>query len=309
MQTSHLRSRRGLTAALAGSAALLFAAGCGSDSSSSSSSSSDSGKDAAQITKVTETAITTTDATVKCVDVVTRGFVTAVYGDLSTCKKAEAPSPDDAAPATGATTTGVTVSGDKATAVVTVKGGDTDGATGKLSYEREDGTWKVSELGIDFLRSQLKTGLEHGDATDKSSPLNDPKVASCIGDHLQSLDDAAFRALAYAAISDKDPDPAFVKAFTDCAAKSSTGTTTTDTTSTDASTTSGDESVSLLRRQFETGIREAAVKDGATEAQVACVVKELRSTISDDEIVAEVGKTKTSATLAQRAAKAIQHCG
>ncbi|WP_372791392.1 hypothetical protein [Paraconexibacter sp.] len=286
-----------VTAILAGTAALAFA-GCGDDGGGSTAD------DEQGIQAVATKAITTTDAEVKCVDVVTEGFVKMVYGSLEQCKKAEAPDPDDDPKPTGARMSSIKIDGDKATGIVTVEGGDSAGASGELSFEKVDGDWKVSDLGISFLRSQLTTSVTNSPFSESGDePLDDAKARTCIVKAFAALPDDQFRTIAFKAISDQDPDPTFLKIFTDCTQGS------TDDSSSSSSDDDGEQS--LLRTQFEKGIREAAKKDGATDAQVDCVVKELRRTITEDQIVEEIGRGGDSVTpdLAKKTAQAIQKCG
>jgi hypothetical protein len=294
------------TVLLTSAATALGAAGCGDDEGSGGG-----GEDAKEIAAVVNTALTTKDPSVKCVDVVTKGFVRKVYGDLTTCKAAEKADDDDNDKPTGSSTSAVKIDGETATATVSVEGGDTDGSTGTLDFEKEDGTWKVSGLGADFLRSQLETSLAHED--DPGSAFATPAARECVIRDLGKLDDEEFRAMAYSGIAET-PTPEFVKILTACASKGTpdpgdNG----DDDSGDDDTAGGDDSASqsLLRRQFESGIRSAARKDGATDAQIDCVVKQLRSTISEDDIVEQVGRGKdnVSPELAQKTARAIQRCG
>lgn len=294
----------GRTAALLAGTTALALAGCGDDGDSGGGG----GDDAADIEAVVSKALTTTDPEVKCVETVTEGFVTTVYGSLAQCKKAETPEPDDDPKPTGAKASDVQVDGDKATATITVEGSDSDGASGEISFEKVDDAWKVSDLGISFLRSQLTTSLAKGTFDEGDGPLADKTVRDCVGKGLSALDDTAFKTLAYAAIGDKQPDANFVKVITDCASQS-TGSSDTDADTSGDSDTSGDEDISLLRKQFESGIRQSAVKDNATPEQIDCVLKELRTTISEDDIVAAVGQDKEVVTeLSKRTAKAIQGC-
>ncbi|MTD46451.1 hypothetical protein GKE82_19705 [Conexibacter sp. W3-3-2] len=299
------------TAALLAGTAALAIAGCGDDGESGG------GGDEQDIEAVVSKALSTTDPEVKCVETVTSGFVTAVYGSVDACRTAETPKPDDDPRPTGASVSDVQVDGDKATAQVTVQGGDSDGAKGEISFEKADGDWKVSDLGVSFLRSQLTTSIEQGSFDASDGPLAEKSVRDCVGAGFQKLDDAAFKKLAYAAIGDKEPDANFVKVITDCAAQAggsgaSTGASGAEedsSASSEDASGSSDEDVSLLRSQFESGIRQSAERDGASAEQIDCVLKELRSTISEDEIVAAVGQDKAVLTeLSQRTAKAIQGC-
>ncbi len=302
------RSTRRASALLAGTAALALAAGCGSDDGDGG----DAGDDEAAISAVITKGVTSTDVEEKCVETVTTGFVTAVYGDLETCRAAEAEEDDDPPP-TGAATSDIVIDGDDATAKVTIEGGNTDGATGTITLAKEDGDWKVAELGIDLLRSQLSTGFEKGDFGPDDGPLQDPAVRTCINDGLQALDDAKFRSIAHASIAEKDPPAEFNSVITECISQG--GAEGADDSAADEGASSGEEpddgELSLLRRQFEEGIRESAEDDGATAEQIDCVLRETRETISEDEIVEQVGRgaDDVAPELAQKAAAAIQKCG
>jgi len=286
---------------LASATALTFAAGCGDDGGDGGSGGR-AGDDANEIAAVVEKALTTSDPDVKCAEVVTTGFVSTVYGDLAACKEAEAPDESDDEKPTGSSTSRVKVRGEAATATVTVQGGDTAGSTGTLEFEKEDGAWKVSALGVDFLRSQLEKSLAN---SEDDSPFADAAVRSCVGKDLGALDDEEFRTIAYAGIA-KKPTPRFVEIVTACAQKASP-----DPGDNGRGDGDAEGAQSLLRRQFESGIREAARKDGATDAQIACVVRKLRRTISEDDIVEQVGRGKDDVDpeLAQKTARAIQACG
>ena len=168
----------------------------------------------------------------------------------------------------------------------------------------------MSALGADFLRSQLGTSLANED--DPGSPFSTPAARDCVIRDMGKLDDEEFRAMAYSGIAEK-PSPAFVEILTACATKGKPdpGDNGDDNASDDDSGGGDGASQSLLRRQFESGIRSAARKDGATDAEIDCVVKQLRSTITEDEIVEQVGRGKddVSPQLAQKTARAIQRCG
>lgn len=292
-------------ALLAGTAALAIA-GCGGDDDDGGGGGGDDAQ--AAITAVTQKALTSQDPAVRCGEVVTQAFIRVVYGDLATCRKAETPDDDDK-PATGAEVTSIQVDGDKATARVTVQGGESPGATGDLSYAREDGAWKVDELSVAFLRSQLEKGLENAGDDEDAGPLADPKVRSCVGEGLQKLDDRTFRELAYAAIADRDPTQDFVRVITECASSATSGDSG-DSGGSGDSGSSGGGKVSLLRQQFEKGISQSLKRDGASDAQVSCVTRRLRDSISEDEIIAQVqrGSDDVSGDLAAKAARALAAC-
>lgn len=275
----------GKAAAALVAAGALGIAGCGS---------SDDGEDTAAATKEMQAAlvksVTVNDPQVECVETITKNFVTTVYKSLATCKKAEAEKEDN--PPTGATLTGVKIDGDTATGIVKIQGGDEDGATGELQFAKEDGAWKVDGLSTAYLKSSLtKTLSRPGDG-----PLAEAGPRDCIRDGLLALPEAQFTALAYDAISNRD-NQTFIKIATGCISGASSG-----------DSSSGNEDVSFLRKKFEEGIAESAKADGTSDEQIDCIVKELRKTITDDEILAQIGKSKAGAELTKKAAAAIIDC-
>lgn len=170
-----------------------------------------------EISGVIAEGIMTEDVEVKCVEVVGDNFVETIYGDVETCREAEAPSPDDGEKPDEVTVTEVEVDGDSASAVVSETGGDTDGATGSIELVRTEDGWKVDELGIDYLRSTLEQGFAADDSFDQDDgPLADPAFRECLNDRLQALDDEGFRQLAYDASADRNPGEAFNTAIAEC---------------------------------------------------------------------------------------------
>jgi hypothetical protein len=266
----------GRVAAIAAAAGTMAVAGCGGD---------DGGDDTAAATKEMQAAlvksVTVNDVQVECVETVTKHFVTTIYKTEAACRKAEAKPEEN--PATGATLSDVKLDGDRATATATIKGGDEDGATGELQFAKEDGDWKVDGLSAAFLRSSLtKTLSKPGDGA-----LADAGTRTCIRDGLLALQDAEFTALAYDAISDRD-NQTFLKIATGCISDASSSSSSSDDTS-----SSGDTGEpSGLRKKFEEGIAESAKEDGKTDKEIDCIVKKLRRSITDDDIVAQIGKTQ-----------------
>ncbi len=282
----------------AGAAMIAVAGGCGGDGDSGSGESDDT----ALITAVATKAITTADPEVKCVEVVTTGFVKRVYSTLDQCRKAEAPDPKDDDNPTGASVSNVDVKGETATATVTVKGGSTDSSSGLLRFAKESGDWKVDDLDVTFLRSQLEKGFSNRTYTASDGPLVDPAFRSCVLKGLGALDDTTFKAVAFKSIADADPDPRFVEVFSTC-----------QSTSTGPNADAGDlpEAPTKVRAAFETSLGTDAKKNGATDAQLTCVFKTLRRTLSDTEIARDfgtAGKADPSAPGTQKITAAIKAC-
>lgn len=267
---------------LAISGAVFALSACGGDS------------DAEDISNTISALLISIDPTEVCTELLSANFVKEVYGDVEACKRAEEGSEDDDKPET-VTVSDIEVDGDRATAVVLEQGGSTDGATGEFILVSVDGVWRVDGVGIDYLRSKLDRGFanEEDFTEEEAGPLADVKVRECLRTGLADLDDDSFRALAYDGMADREPSGPFVEILTDCMAQSG-----------------GDGEVSLLRRQFEQGIRESALAGEASEEEIECVLQKLRDTISEEDIIEQVGRGEDDVdpALARKAAQAIAQC-
>lgn len=279
-------------------------AGCGGD-----------GDDEAEIEEISEvisTALTTDDEQVTCTETISESFVSDVYGDVETCLEAEAPDPDEELP-DEAEVSEVEVDGDTATASVTEVGGETGGATGTVSLVREDGGWRISELGIDYLRSMLESGFENAEFTEEDAPLDDADFRDCLLGEFEQVDDETLREFAYQSMADKDPGQEFLDLFLACMRE--TGAEGPDVAGGDGGAGgedggSGGEEVSVIRQQFEEGIRESLQGDGISAAALDCVIGELRSSITDEDIVDQVrrGREDVNPELAAEVARAMAAC-
>lgn len=264
-------------------AAALGLASCGGGSDSSAE------KD---ITGVVKRAVVSKNPKVTCEEVTTKGFIRRVYGDVAQCLKAEKPKPDDHPP-TGVRVSNVKVDGDRATATVREQGGDTDGATGTIELRKEDGDWRIDDLGVDYLRSQVETGLGSGN---QDAVFRDPRVRRCTSKALTDLPDRDLKRVAYASISERPGSELEVtRVITPCLSVAGSGT--------------GSGSASLLREKFEEGIARGLRKDGVSQATIGCINRELRSSISEQEIQqTATSGGKTGPKLTQKVAAAITSC-
>ena len=268
------------------SAAVLFGlAACGGDG--------DSGAEE-DITSALKRGVVGQDVKARCEEVTTKGFIQRVYGDVAQCRKAEKPEPDDK-PATGVRVSEVKVDGERATAKVRYVGGDVDGSEGSFEFLKEGGDWRIDDLGVDLLRSQVKRALSSGDQ--ESAVLRDPKVRDCAAKAFLDLPDEKFKRVAYAEIS-KRPSSRQELARVVSPCLSQTG------------SASGPGSTSFLREKFEQGLATSARRRGVPQATIACINKELRSAISDKEIQqTATGGGKVSPELKGKATAAIKACG
>lgn len=258
------------------------------------------------VSEVVAAAIMNDDEERLCNELLSERFVEAVYGDLETCLAAEAPDDDDGEDANEVTVADIEIDGDTATATVTEVGGDTDGATGGITLVLVSDNWRIDQLGIDYLRSILAQGLlnEKEYSEEEHGPLADETVRECFRQGMDELDDEDFRQIAYDGMADRDPSETFIGVLTDCMAETPGG----EAEDVSGQADGGDGEGSLLRRQFEEGIRESALADDASEEEINCVIKQLRKTVSDDEIIEQVGNEDVDGALAKKAAVAISKC-
>lgn len=266
-----------MTAAVRLSAAALamltVVAGCGGGddepgAASAPPASTASGEDQAAITQVAVAVVTTDNkaAAKTCRTLLTANFVKTVFKNQKLCAKpTEGEEPDDKA--TGASVTGIAVQGDTGEAVVADQGGSADGATGRWTFARVDGKWRVDTWSIEYLRAGYTKELENYKADDKSDPFHNAQLRECIAGHLGALDDATFTAGAYEVFRQTKKGTQFlVGHLLECGK------------------TEVSPGVSLLRTVYEDGVRESLLKESLPAAFVDCVVAELRKGVTEAEL-------------------------
>ncbi|MBA3742177.1 hypothetical protein [Sporichthya sp.] len=226
----------------------------------------DDGKDKEEITALVNYVTTVDDGKDVCTSHLTEKFVTTVFGDVATCENDDDDSDDDSADATGATVTNIKIEKDTATGLVTVIGGDTDGATGTWAFLKgDDENWRVSDWRADYLRSSFeRTFGDTYDSDGPDDPFADEDVRGCVKEKLLGQDDLAFLDTAYKLFRNSDDSVEKLLGFmSEC-----------------PSDTAG---VSALRALFEKGFRESAqLPPAITE----CIVLGMRTGLSEDDIKA-----------------------
>jgi hypothetical protein len=215
--------------------------------------------DIATITKLAK-AIDTGKAATVCRTLLTPAMISATFGTVDNCI-----ADDEADPSTGATVASVQVTGDAATAVVTDRGGSTDGATGTWHFQRSGKTWKLAEWGVDYMRSQLAVNFGSGY---KSSGADDPFANAayrlCFRDGMLAEDDATFRKIALG--METNHNTLTGRVFAPCAAKAPDG-------------------ISPFRKSFETGVRDQLHAFGAPTEAADCVVAKLRTALDEAALI------------------------
>jgi hypothetical protein len=223
--------------------------------------SSGSKADIAAITKLAK-AIETGKAATVCKTLFTAAMVKTVFGDVATCVAADEGDND---PTTGATVASVQVSGARATAIVTDKGGSSDGAGGTWHFERIGKTWQLAEWGVDYMRSEFDVGFGPTYVSDGAEdPFNDSAYRTCIHDALAALDDVAVRAVAYGLQKSRNTKTGAV--FATCSSKAPGGT-------------------SPFRKNFEDGLRQEFHAFGAPTEAADCVIGKLRTDLAEANLI------------------------
>ncbi len=264
----------------------LAAAGCGGDGGGGD------GKDKREIVRTIERAFTSDDHEMVCEKLISQRFVERVYDTAARCVSVQ---DDDEKPPSDVPVSDVTIDGDAATARAKFVGGDTDGAAGTIELRKEDGGWRIDDLGTDLLRSVFTTGID-ASFGEENEAFREPKIRACVRRALTELPDDRLRSLAYDAVGErKGANERLGRVLTPCLSISGSG-------------RSGDRS--FVRDKFEEGIRDGARRNGVPPATVNCIIRELRSSISDEEIGALAASGGELTPKAQRAvARAFSACG
>jgi len=242
------------------------------------------------ISKAVKQGATSRDVKVRCEGTTTKRLVRRIFGDVAQCHKAEKLKPSDKPP-TDVRVSRVKVDGDRATATAVYEGGDTSGAKGTLRLLKEDDKWRIDDVGVDLLRSQVENGVDSG-----SSTLGKPKILTCARKALTNLPDAQLRRVAYATIAERPgSDAELGRVVLPCLSEAGSG--------------AGSGSTSFLREKFEQGISSSLRKSGSSAAKIGCINGKLRSSISEEEIQSTATNGgKTTPQLTRKVAEAIKAC-
>lgn len=295
--------RRSLRAAVAASCTVLVLAGCAGDDGADGGAAPPSPEitqtptpgDAEQITAVAVELATTDDLVRKCEQLATSGFVLAVFGSQENCRTTDDDADGDSE-ATGADVSSVLVTGDSATAVITLRGGDTDGASGAWRFSKDAGGWRLAEWSIDYLRSVLATGFGPTyEAEDADDPFAEEEIRSCFTAKLQSLDDQSFRTVVYSLVANRDDSNEVLgRALIECGYT--------------ANASNLPAADSEVRAAFEASYR-ASGSQARPEADIDCELEQLRDSVTDSEIeAAEAGDSDAYAAIGAAAAAAQDDC-
>lgn len=168
--------QRSLLSALVVIAVLVPLAGCGED-------------EQRAITGVLTAGLTSDDPHVICEGSLSPTLLMRVYGSAAACRADESKDAERVSQAMSVDVARVSVEGARASAVVTIHGGNHDGARGGLVLDRRADGWRVSELSVGLLRSQFEASLRRMQL--------DPSLRTCITKKMRAVADGEFKQLAY----------------------------------------------------------------------------------------------------------------
>jgi hypothetical protein len=219
-----------------------------------------SAADAAAINKLVKTVDVTADYVhVVCERSFTSDYVTRAYGTMKACRHSRDANPPGSNP-TSVSVLDITSDGDAASAHVTEHGGGASGSTGTWYFRRSSGTWQVSDLGIDYVRSHFKLGFAQHKNRGPTDPFADPAYRTCFADKLLALPDDQF----VAANSATQSGRSYVgRIVAPCDARAPGGS-------------------SPFRIEFNTVLRRDLAKD--QPAVAGCVVNAMQTRISDADL-------------------------
>ena len=230
----------------------------------------------------------------ECEGALSTALLKKTYGSAGRCRTVEK-APEKGKP-TAVEVSGVKVDGDAATAFVELKGGDQDGARGAIELVRQGENWRIDAFSAALLRSTFEVATKADDDVAAA-------VKTCLADGVGKLSDDDLLDFAYASIGQRSEDQKLLRTMLARCQSQSSG----EQSGQDGSSDVGS---SLLRRKFEEGVVESLRGSAASQKDIACVKRELRKRISDEEIVELVGKGgEVPPKITQAAAGALAACG
>ncbi len=236
----------------------------------------DAGDDASAGTpeRVVRAWATTRSVRLRCERAVTARYVRATYGSRQGCRRREAPSPHSR-PLAPRVRQSVVVRGATASANVELAGGTLAGARGTIRLARQGGTWRIDDVGTDFMRAVYSRNTLHQLQLTANEPgLRVGAARRCvdakIGAHNDRLVRAAWRGSEAAGRTVID------QTLLGCLNAPGTG--------------SG--GVSYLRGRLIEGVVDGEFE--LTAAEQACADRVLRVRVSDREVLEHVQRDRSS---------------
>jgi hypothetical protein len=234
-----------------------------------------SAADRAAITKVIKVAVATTDPAKACT-----AYTPALYRAMFATKKPCSAAKRQQTPelAVSIAVYSIKVSGKKATAKITVQGGDN--GTGTWELARSGKTWQVSLIRADYWRSAFSHafGPKYKSPKPDVDPFVNDAYRACGLKELLNRSDKGVIGFVYEFRAARNST--IGKAFSACTKKAPGG-------------------KSPFRTLFEKGFKQGAAQAGAPPEFAACVLTKMRSSVSEAMLINTVEDGSKSAAWAK----------
>jgi hypothetical protein len=142
------------------------------------------------IRNVLVSGLTSQDPRTVCEGSLTPALLARIYGDVGSCHRVEGERGEQISQALSVDVAGVHVTEGRATAVVTIHGGNHDGARGAMTLARDGRGWRVTDLSVGLLRSEFEVSLRRSQGVQ-------PGAKACIVAGMRAIDDETFKRLAF----------------------------------------------------------------------------------------------------------------
>jgi hypothetical protein len=219
-----------------------------------------SAKDKAAIIKVINTADRNADSAKRC-GALSSSLIKAMFGSKKQCLISQQ---GDSETPTSVKVSSISVSGNKAKAKLSERGGSE--SSGTWEFSRSGGTWHVSLMKADYFRSGLRVGFGPKYKSDgpETDPFDSKAYRACGLKALLERSDKKFLALIYE--SESSHNKVFGQVFSACSSKAPGG-------------------KSPFRKVFETVLKQEDDAQGIPADLTSCVITKLRSAVSEPTLI------------------------
>jgi hypothetical protein len=217
---------------------------------------------------------TTQSVRLRCQRAVTARYVRATYGSRHGCRRREAPSPQSR-PLAPRVRQSVVVRGATASADVELVGGNVTGARGTIRLSRQGGTWRIDDVGTDFVRAVYsRLTLHQLQLTADEPGLRVGAARRCVDAKIAAHDDRRVRAAWRG--SEAAGETVIGQTLLGCLNAPGTGA----------------RGTSYLRARLIEDVVDGEL--GLTAAEQACADRVLRTRLSDREVLEHVQRDRSS---------------
>jgi len=217
---------------------------------------------------------TTQSVRLRCERAVTARYVRATYGNREGCRRREAPSPQSR-PLAPHVRQSVVVRGATASADVELAGGTLRGARGTIRLARQGGTWRIDDVGTDFIRAVYSRNTLHQLQLTADEPgLRVGAARRCVDAKIGAHDDRLVRAVWQG--SEAAGETVVAQTLLGCLNAPGTGA----------------RGASYLRARLIEDVVDGEFE--LTTSEQACADRVLRTRLSDREVLEHVRRDRSS---------------